>query len=78
MFRKAREVPIVDDPQMHKRAATLADEQLVLWFENAVSGIGELVDSVVRHGAPDQEVTKTLEAMLVMWRELQSRGLLGD
>jgi hypothetical protein len=74
MFRKRREVPIVDDPQMSKRAASLPSDQLIMWFEIGVAGIGELVDSVLHHDAPDEEVTKSLEALLVMWREVQRRG----
>lgn len=74
-WKKERPKPVlVNDPQIHKRVQTLPTDQLIFWFENAVSGIGELVDAVVHHNAPDDEVTKSLEAMLVMWREIQSRS----
>jgi hypothetical protein len=73
MFRKSRSSVNVDNPQMQKRIQSLTTDQLVLWFENTVAGVGELVDAVVRHGAPADEVTKSLESMLVMWREYQSR-----
>jgi hypothetical protein len=73
MFRKSRPPVVVDDAQIQKRVQSLPTDQLVLWFENTVAGIGELVDAVVRHHAPADEVTKSLESMLVMWREYQSR-----
>jgi hypothetical protein len=74
--RKPQRPPVlVDDPQIHKRVQSLPTDQLTLWFENAMAGLGELVDSVLRHGAPEDEVTKSLEALLIMWREIQSRDI---
>jgi hypothetical protein len=74
--RKPQRPPVlVDDPHIHKRVQSLPTDQLTLWFENAMAGLGELVDSVLRHGAPEDEVTKSLEALLIMWREIQSRDI---
>lgn len=74
-LRKEKRLPvIVNDEAMHKRVKSLPNDQLVMWFETGVAGIGELVDAVVHHGAPDDEVTKTLESLLVMWREIVARG----
>lgn len=72
MFKKRPPVT-VDDTHMQKRIQSLPTDQLILWFENTTAGVGELVDAVVRHGAPHQEVTRSLESMLLMWREIQAR-----
>lgn len=73
--KEVRPPVLVDDPQIHKRVQSLTADQLMMWFETGVAGVGELVDSVLRHNAPEDEVTKSLESLLIMWREIQSRGL---
>jgi hypothetical protein len=73
--RKQRPEVVISDPKIYKRVQSIPTDQLIMWFDNCIAGIGELVDSVVRHGAPEEEVTVSLETLLVMWKEIQARGI---
>lgn len=73
--RQKRPEVVISDPKIYKRVQSIPTDQLIMWFDNCIDGIGELVDSVIRHGAPEAEVTVSLETLLVMWREIQARGI---
>lgn len=57
-----------------QRAAILDGQSLKLWMDSTIMGLGAAFDKWRWHRGPSEEVTQHIEALVIVWSELQKRG----
>jgi hypothetical protein len=56
-----------------KRIMNLDRPSLIQWFDTSIMNLGASFDQWRYHGAPESEVTESLDALVAIWTELQQR-----
>lgn len=56
-----------------QRAAKLDNSSLCVWMDNTIMQLGTTFDSWRYHDAPSSEVADCIEALAVIWEELDKR-----
>jgi hypothetical protein len=56
-----------------KRIKNLDRSSLLQWFDTSIMNLGASFDQWRYHGAPESEVTESLDALVAIWTELQQR-----
>lgn len=74
MLRKPKPVKRVVSPQMVGRASRTETGQLLSWLDTTTISLGSAVDSWRYHNAPKEDVDMCIDALYVIWNELQTRG----
>lgn len=69
-FKKEETKESVNIP---KRIKNLDRASLLQWFDTSIMSLGAQYDQWRYHGAPESEVTESLEALNALWAELQLR-----
>lgn len=58
-----------------RRAQKIPNTDLPLYLDTAVMGLGQALDAWRFHNAPGQEVEQAIDAIAVLWSEVERRGL---
>lgn len=56
-----------------QRASLLDAPSLRVWMDTTIMGLGAAFDKWRYHGGPTEQVTEHVEALSVLWNELQKR-----
>lgn len=74
MLRKRKPTKRIVSPQMVRRATRTETGQLLSWLDTSIISLGSAADNWRYHDGSKEDVDMCIDALYVIWNELQTRG----